>query len=346
MAAVNWVVVPNLNEHRDQLTEAFPDRDKSSDGSIGDYAHSQGNSGHNPDDTDQNNAEWDGDSDSVPEVRARDFDSDLRDPNVTCEMVVQHLVKMCRAGEIWWWRYIIFKGRIWRKSNGWATENYTGPSPHTEHYHVSSDYSQAADNKTGTDYKLGDLVALTADDKEWLKGMFEVQPRRVWGFDPGPVVDAAGKPVLDKNGNKQVQWPGTADAWNGNGETVAPGIALGAMLGWTKALSAAVPLILSNVQADDTEKTDILRALETSATKIIQAQSALALNESQRDSEEAANAVARQSALMGAISNVDEEVLAKISNPTTPDEQVATALLNLLGERKNNIITLMQRFSG
>jgi hypothetical protein len=161
---MGWVVVPALDELRNQLNEAFPNRDKASDGSIGDYAHSIENSDHNPDDTGQGNAGWDSDPDTKQEVRARDFDNNLNDPDVSAEEVVQHLLKYCRNGTFWWIRYIIYNKRWWHKDSNFVQKPYTGASPHTEHFHVSNDHTQSADQVTGCNYRLDELVALSDDD--------------------------------------------------------------------------------------------------------------------------------------------------------------------------------------
>jgi peptidoglycan hydrolase-like protein with peptidoglycan-binding domain len=150
-----WVVVPNLEELRDQMNKRFPKRDKASDGSIGDTSHKASSSSHNPDKT--GNPEH-RDGDSKDEVRARDFDADLKDAGgVTMEMVVQHLVKLARAGRLPHLRYIIFNKRIWHKSDGFKTRSYTGKNLHTQHMHVNSDFTQAADSATGVNYHLGEL---------------------------------------------------------------------------------------------------------------------------------------------------------------------------------------------
>lgn len=119
----------------DPLFAAFnarsPGRPKGSDGTIGDLAHQSGASGHNPDDTPGVRAER-SDADSKPEVRAADvttvagmqavIDAILRTPADRDRFV-----------------YIIFNRQIWRKSNGWRRETYTGSDPHTGHAHFSGD---------------------------------------------------------------------------------------------------------------------------------------------------------------------------------------------------------------
>lgn len=156
-----WRIVPALEELRLQLNAICPDRDKTSDGGIGDYAHSQGKSSHNPDDTSQANAEWNSDSDAIQEVRARDFDVDLRHPGLDAQDIVNHLVKGAKAGKFWWLRYIIYNKKIWHKNNGWNSSSYDGANSHTHHFHVNTDFNQNADTVSGVNYELEDLVALT-----------------------------------------------------------------------------------------------------------------------------------------------------------------------------------------
>jgi hypothetical protein len=143
-----------------QFNAAFPKRDGTSDGAVGDYAHSQGHSGHNPDDTSKHNAEWDGDSDSKSEVRAIDVDDDLNDPEVTMQDVINHMRKLPNLSKVI--RYMIYNKKIYKASNGFAAETYSGASPHTEHAHFSGAYSDASDKNNTFDYKFEELVMPTA----------------------------------------------------------------------------------------------------------------------------------------------------------------------------------------
>lgn len=161
-----WVLTKQLQAFRDQMNAAFPDRDRTSDGTIGDAAHAASSSGHNPDLT--ANAEYE-DGDAKDEVRAIDVDADTGDPDVSMEDIVQHLLKMARAGKLWMIRYMIFDRRIWSAVDGWAQREYGGPNPHTAHLHLSGAYTQSADEDVDADYHLEDLVALSSDDaiKVW-----------------------------------------------------------------------------------------------------------------------------------------------------------------------------------
>jgi hypothetical protein len=156
-----WVLTKQLQAWRDQVNHFFPNRDKTSDGTIGDTAHQAESSGHNPDLT--ANAEYE-DGDSKDEVRAMDTDADTGNPDVSMEDIVQHLLRLARAGKLTFIRYIIFNRRIWSASNGWAQKTYTGSNPHDKHMHMSGAYNQASDELSSADYHLEDLVALTESD--------------------------------------------------------------------------------------------------------------------------------------------------------------------------------------
>lgn len=172
----DWTLTKGLQHLRVQVNAAFPDRDKTSDGTIGDTAHQGETSGHNPDDTAGSKAEYD-DHDGIAEVRAWDMDSDLRSPDVTAQDVVDHLRRLPGLGSVI--RYMIYNRRMYHVDDGFAPRAYTGPSAHTEHIHFSGARTQAADNNTTFDYHLEDLVALTDSDVARIAAS-------VWGHDVDP----------------------------------------------------------------------------------------------------------------------------------------------------------------
>lgn len=160
---MSWVLVPPLAALRTQLDRIAPRRDKASDGIIGDTSHAASPSSHNPDRS--GIPEW-RDGDSKDEVRGVDLDADLKVPGLSMGRVVQHLVQGCRDGWIWWLEYIIYRGRIWTRSGGWATQRYNGSNPHDSHAHVNGRFTNKADNFTGADYRLEGLVDDMPDIKE------------------------------------------------------------------------------------------------------------------------------------------------------------------------------------
>lgn len=193
----NWELTKGLQNLRAQVNEAFPGRDATSDGTIGDKAHQAETSGHNPDDTAGAKAEWNGDPDSTPEVRAWDMDSDLRAAPATAQQVVDHIRALPGVSNVL--RYMIYNRHIYRASSNWKPEAYTGASAHTEHIHFSGQYTQAADNNTGFDFKLEEIpVSLTSADKTWLTGQINAAVAKVAADNTAKVDDLLEVKIGDK----------------------------------------------------------------------------------------------------------------------------------------------------
>lgn len=149
-----WVLVAWAVQFVRELNALAPNRDRTSDGSIGDTAHALTVSGHNPDDTEGVRAER-SDADTIPEVRAIDVDVDFNLPGLTAAMLVAYLVGRCRAGLETRLIYIIYNGVIWSASSGWQARTYTGSNPHTKHFHLSGHPGGDAD---GRPFGLASLV--------------------------------------------------------------------------------------------------------------------------------------------------------------------------------------------
>jgi hypothetical protein len=154
----DWVVVPCLVRLRAEFNTIAPDRDKASDGTIGDAAHSS-SSDHTPDEI--SDALRGKDPDKVNEVHALDVDADLRVPGFSMERAVQHLLERCRSGAELRLRYIIFNRRIWSESTGWRQQAYAGPNDHSKHAHFSSSYIAAREASMAS-YHLQEAVPVTA----------------------------------------------------------------------------------------------------------------------------------------------------------------------------------------
>lgn len=119
----NWRLAESLKKLREQINEAFPNRSKASDGSVGDTAHSARASDHNPND--------------AGVVCAIDV---THDPSSGCtgDRLAAALVKS-RDPRI---KYLIFNRRIFKTypANGKPARtwhNYTGANAHTHHLHIS-----------------------------------------------------------------------------------------------------------------------------------------------------------------------------------------------------------------
>ena len=110
---------------REQLDDSYPDRDRTSDGWIGDVRHSARPSDHNPD------------AEGI--VRAIDIDRDLSGkakPDLMPDLAdqIRLFAKRDKSKRI---SYIIFAGRIASPRMGWRWRKYSGINPHNSHLHCS-----------------------------------------------------------------------------------------------------------------------------------------------------------------------------------------------------------------
>jgi hypothetical protein len=183
----DWILVPCLVELRNEFNEIAPGRDKASDGSIGDPAHQNTISDHNPDEIGTVPIR---DADSRNEVHAIDVDIDLRLPGLSMEEVVQFILKRCRSGAEKRLRYIIYNRRIWSASSDWVQKPYSGANAHDKHAHFSASYDTAREASTAS-WHLEDLVVLTdAEIEKIAKRTKEL----VWNHEePNPYDDGATK---------------------------------------------------------------------------------------------------------------------------------------------------------
>jgi hypothetical protein len=107
-----------------QVDDAFGDRDRSSDGWVGDTSHSASRSDHNPD--------------AKGIVRAIDIDRDLSGkakPDLMPYLADQ--IRVCAKRGDKRISYIIFAGRIASSRMGWRWRKYRGINPHDKHCHIS-----------------------------------------------------------------------------------------------------------------------------------------------------------------------------------------------------------------
>jgi len=113
-----------------QIDDSYPDRDRTSDGWIGDTRHQARPSDHNPDEQGI--------------VRAIDIDRDLSGkakPDLMPDLADQ--IRLCaRAGDKRI-SYVIFDGRIASSKKSWAWRLYDGVNKHNHHCHVS--FTKAGD---------------------------------------------------------------------------------------------------------------------------------------------------------------------------------------------------------
>jgi hypothetical protein len=171
----DWVLIPCLKALFAEFNRLAPSRGKAGDGSIGDTAHQQTVSDHNPDETGSVPIH---DADKINEVHAIDVDNNLNESDLSMERVVQHVLGRCRAGTEKRLRYVIYNRRIWSASADWVQKSYPGASPHTEHAHFSASYDKNLEASTAS-WRLEDIpVALTAADKTWITNTIVAQTQK------------------------------------------------------------------------------------------------------------------------------------------------------------------------
>ncbi len=167
----DWYLNRALTNWRNAVNAAYPNRDKTSDGTVGDPAHQVRSSDHNPD--------------SDGSVDAWDMDVDLRSGHdaQAIEELKQVFQKHPAA------RYWIHNRQIAERKYGWVRKPYSGPNPHDKHVHWNSEPTQENSNLPWvipSAQKEVDMP-LTNDDvmKTW-----------TWDLVNGPEKEEAYKVVL------------------------------------------------------------------------------------------------------------------------------------------------------
>ena len=107
---------------REQADDAYPDRDRSSDGTIGDARHAASKSDHNPDAL-------------TGFVRALDLDASLDGKDATAHYLADQIRTAAKRDKRI--AYVIFNKKIASKRTLWRWVKYKGINPHVKHIHIS-----------------------------------------------------------------------------------------------------------------------------------------------------------------------------------------------------------------
>jgi hypothetical protein len=117
-------------QFREQLDDNFADRDRRSDGWIGDARHSSTKSDHNP-------------CKQTGVVRAIDIDKDISQVKDLMVHLVEQTRLYAKADKRKRISYIIFNGKIMSARGNWKYRTYKGFNQHKSHCHLS--FSPAGD---------------------------------------------------------------------------------------------------------------------------------------------------------------------------------------------------------
>jgi HAMP domain-containing protein len=130
----SWRLNGSLTRFREAVNQAYPDRDKTTDGTIGDPAHQARDSDHNPD------------PDGT--VDAWDMDRDLNGKGKPYAADIEKLKRVFQAHPAA--RYWIHNDQIAHVRDGWVRRPYNPNDPdrnkHLEHVHWNT--NQATENST------------------------------------------------------------------------------------------------------------------------------------------------------------------------------------------------------
>lgn len=139
-----WILVPCLQVLRAEFNALNPARDRASDGSVGDLAHQDSSSDHNPDESGETPYN---DADSTNEVHAIDIDKTGPWPaGYDFESRVETVRWRHYNGQDARLQNIIWRGRIASRTWGWTWRTYTGANKHNEHAHFSARYTASAES--------------------------------------------------------------------------------------------------------------------------------------------------------------------------------------------------------
>lgn len=126
---MTWKLSKAAVQLREQIDDCYPERDRRSDGTIGDFRHQHTKSDHNPD-----AQGW---------VRALDIDADLAAHKSEMAYLADQLRRNARKDKRI--SYLIYNNKIASPKTLWRWVKYRGINPHKSHLHIS--FKKSADNQ-------------------------------------------------------------------------------------------------------------------------------------------------------------------------------------------------------
>lgn len=166
-----WYLAPSLDNLRSEINARWPNRDKRSDGTIGDTAHQARKSDHNPNVRDS--------------VNAFDWDKDGVNPKEIIRACIKHPST----------NYVIFDRVIWSRRYNFRARRYTGSNPHTGHGHTSALQTREAEQNRQP-WEIADMgmLPIRQGTESEDVGYFQVRLKRT-GFYEGKIDNIHG-PIM------------------------------------------------------------------------------------------------------------------------------------------------------
>lgn len=123
-----WRLAHSLEQLRSEANAVYPNRDKASDGAIGDASHAASASDHNPN--------------AAGVVCAYDLDTDLDGTDDSNDPQMDALVEHFRTDPHPDLKYVIYRGRMFSRYprtpyGPFEWRPYSGADPHVNHAHIS-----------------------------------------------------------------------------------------------------------------------------------------------------------------------------------------------------------------
>lgn len=197
---MSWHLAPSLEKLREEVNQKWPNRSKSSDGTIGDRAHSARKSDHNPNSRGSVNA---------LDITAKGVD-------------VARIIAVAKKHPSV--RYIIYNRTIMNRDIGhFKPRHYSGSNPHTAHVHISIYQRASAENDTRSWGLASTSTKAPAPRKTGGKAPKFPLPKGHWyGVESKNPKNHSGYWAKDRPGIKQWQsqmrkrgWRITADGYFG-----------------------------------------------------------------------------------------------------------------------------------
>lgn len=159
----DYFLAKSLVAFRNSTDKEFPNRDKSSDGWIGDTSHAARVSDHNPC--------WTCPAPYRGIVRAIDVDIDGREQGR--DLRTEILRSAIGHPAVW---YVISNGFIYSRTHNWTANKYDGSNGHYHHVHISINHDVRSYNDTSFVLKgkaVPDVATLDKDDLKAIDGIVQ-----------------------------------------------------------------------------------------------------------------------------------------------------------------------------